>query len=171
MHWQAIRSSTLSQRSRSFRAYDGACQHHDTHRVDEDVLHLQETGSSIPQGQDEALDITSDFNLPPTPATAMPIQPAGESDADRSTDDEHDFLQVPIPTFSTGLTTFAYQRALRNRVRNHKLERHGEYNIRKFTPTFVHDCLMLPGSLANVLGKVTQCNRVMNAPAAADSSA
>lgn len=66
----------------------------------------------------------------------------------------HEYFHVGIPSFSNGLTTFAYQQALRNRISEAKLVRHAEYDTRKYTPTFIHDCLMLPGSLANILGKV-----------------
>lgn len=77
-----------------------------------------------------------------------------------STAAEHDDLektsgycwQVPIPSRSSGLTTWAYQEALRNRALNYELALYAKYDIIAYTPTFIHDCLMLPGSLANVLG-------------------
>ena len=61
---------------------------------------------------------------------------------------------IPIPVFSTGLTTLAYERALRNRIPAAKLARRGVYDIEAYKPTFVHDIMMLPGSLANLIGKV-----------------
>lgn len=67
----------------------------------------------------------------------------------------HQYFQIGIPTFSNGLTTFAYQQVLRNRIPESKLRKHAEYDVESYTPTFIHDCLMLPGSLANLLEKVT----------------
>jgi len=52
------------------------------------------------------------------------------------------------------LTTFAYEGALQNRVLDEKLQPRGDFDVQTFTPTFIHDCLMLPGSLANLLHKV-----------------
>ncbi|KXT15857.1 hypothetical protein AC579_10411 [Pseudocercospora musae] len=60
---------------------------------------------------------------------------------------------IPIPISSTGLTTLAYERALRNRIPAAKLARRGVYDLEAYKPTFVHDILMLPGSLANLIGK------------------
>jgi hypothetical protein len=62
-------------------------------------------------------------------------------------------LQVQMPTSSPGLTTFAYQRALLNRISAPKLSKEGTYDLTKFTPIFIHDALMLPGSLASLLSK------------------
>ncbi|SMQ47515.1 unnamed protein product [Zymoseptoria tritici ST99CH_1A5] len=62
-------------------------------------------------------------------------------------------LQVAIPTSSPGLTTFAYQRALRNRIEASKLLKDNTYDLTRYTPTFIHDALMLPGSLAGLLSK------------------
>jgi hypothetical protein len=76
---------------------------------------------------------------------------SGESE---SGDDETSFLQVQIPSISTGPTVFAYERALRNRIKYPKLSKGGDYDTRSYTPTFIHGCLMFPGSLANVMGKV-----------------
>lgn len=61
---------------------------------------------------------------------------------------------VPIPRNSTGLVTFAYKRALLNRVKEHKLQAGGRYDLSRYTPILFHDTLMLPGSLANLIGKV-----------------
>ncbi|EME86688.1 uncharacterized protein MYCFIDRAFT_206910 [Pseudocercospora fijiensis CIRAD86] len=45
---------------------------------------------------------------------------------------------IPIPTSSTGLTTLAYERALRNRIPAAKLARRGVYDIEAYKPTFAH---------------------------------
>jgi hypothetical protein len=129
---------------------------------DEATLHAQNMGPTMAQDRDDALDIVGEFSLPRQPPTGTmdlstpSIKDKTSQDNDNPNDMEVDFLSVPIPTFSTGITTFAYQRTLRNRVKSGKLARGGDYDTRAFTPTFVHDCLMLPGSLANVLGKVTR---------------
>lgn len=65
------------------------------------------------------------------------------------------FLQVSIPMHPTNsLAPFAYQRALRNRIRDDELGPGRKYDIKAYTPIFVHDCLMVPGSLATICGKV-----------------
>ena len=129
--------------------------------MDEEDLYGQQTGDPLAHGQDDAFDMVGEFSLPrqicPTVGNRPGISlqdPPFENNRYHQTDMDEEFLQVPIPTLSTGITTFAYQRALRNRIRSGKLARGGDYDTRVFTPTFVHDCLMLPGSLANVLGKV-----------------
>lgn len=106
------------------------------------------------QGQDNACDPR------PTSQALLSLR-QGEEDlapaveaGSQLTDEEEPFLPVSMPVSSSGYVTFGYERALRNRIPETKISRHGEYSARAYTPTFVHDCLMLPGSLANVLGKV-----------------
>ena len=131
----------------------------DANSMDEDT-YLQYTEDPWVQSQDDALDAAGDFTLPHQDQAGGQDMPelliqGRSSDTSQSGEDIYeDYLQVPIPSSSTGIATFAYQRALRNRIRNDKLARGGDYDTRVYTPTFVHDCLMLPGSLANVLGKV-----------------
>ncbi|CZT23477.1 uncharacterized protein RCC_09191 [Ramularia collo-cygni] len=62
-------------------------------------------------------------------------------------------IPIPIPQLSKGLVTFAYQRALLNRIKARDLQQGGKYDLNKYTPVFLHDILMLPGSLANLIGK------------------
>lgn len=62
-------------------------------------------------------------------------------------------LQIPMPLLSDGLVTFAYKRALLNRIKEHKLREGGRYDPSRYTPIFLHDMLMLPGSLASLIGK------------------
>ena len=125
---------------------------------DEATLHEQQMGPALSQDKDDAPDIVGEFSLPrqsPTgPVDLSTLSIKDTRSQDTSNDMEDVFLSVPIPTYSTGITTFAYQRVLRNRIKSGKLARGSDYDTRAFTPTFVHDCLMLPGSLANVLGKV-----------------
>ena len=161
MHWHAIRHPTRTNRTKAVQGYDGPQREDETHHVDEEVLHAKAIGPPIQQGQDEACDTIFEAETPISEPQSAPISLAAAtyrsnqaSDKEKSTGGEEPFLKVSIPLSSSGLTTFAYQRALRNRIRDHKLARGGEYDIHAFTPTFLHDCLMLPGSLANVLGKV-----------------
>lgn len=116
---------------------------------DEVDLHEQNTGFTISAGQDDAVDMVGEFALSYERVKDLP--PARDDDS-RETEDY--FVNVPMPSSHTGISTFAYERALRNRIRSGKLAQEGDYDRRAFTPTFVHDCLMLPGSLTNVLGKV-----------------
>ncbi|KAK3701224.1 hypothetical protein LTR37_015603 [Vermiconidia calcicola] len=155
MHWRAIRRSAGSCESRSCGGFDGAPPHHERLDVDEGNLRLAETGTPIRQGQDEALDDISDLLLSVNIRAAEMNEQHSRSNTNTRSTDEEGYFQVSMPTTSFGLTTFAYQRALRNRIKHDKLTKHGEYDMHKYTPTFIHDCLMLPGSLANVLGKAS----------------
>ncbi|KAK5122103.1 hypothetical protein LTR85_004349 [Meristemomyces frigidus] len=107
----------------------------------------------VPFGNDNACDTRLPSLHSPTIAAAGIEALQTFEDVDAASDDEDDYFQVPIPTVSTGTTTFAYQLALQNRIKNGKLVRHGEYDMGAYKPTFIHDSLMLPGSLANFLGK------------------
>ncbi|TKA71961.1 hypothetical protein B0A55_05394, partial [Friedmanniomyces simplex] len=76
------------------------------------------------------------------------------NDEDNGLEEVEEYLQICMPFSSPGVTTFAYQQALQNRIPDGKLRVNGEYDARWYKPTFIHDCLMLPGSLANLLGKI-----------------
>lgn len=146
-------------RQASSLAYDGTPEIHQKYDTNLESLHAMEIGPPIPQGHDEALDDRADLE-PSTPVALMEIEQkehpkANLEDSPSTDEDDEEYCQVPISTFSVGMTTFSYQQALRNRIKDSKIARHGEYDTRKYTPTFIHDCLMLPGSLANVLGKVS----------------
>ena len=126
--------------------------------LNEAELHEQNMGTTIAAGQDDAGDVVGEFSLPHRillePAELSNPFMAGHQTNDSPNDSGDEFLNVPMPVVTAGPSTFAYQRAWKNRIRSGKLARDGDYDTRAFTPTFVHDCLMLPGSLANVLGKV-----------------
>ncbi len=101
-------------------------------------------------------DVSDDNTV--VPANRTPPKPTPEDPVTTEDEDGNDFLQVrmpvkPNPTIK-GTTTFMYESALRNRIKYPKLGRGQDYDTRAFTPTFIHDCLMLPGSLATVIGKV-----------------
>lgn len=107
-----------------------------------------------PQGQDNACDPRPTFQALLSLRQPEEELTTFEETGSQLTDEEEPFLPVSIPDFSLGYVTFGYERALRNRILETKISRHGKYDMRAYSPTFVHDCLMLPGSLANVLGKV-----------------
>lgn len=67
------------------------------------------------------------------------------------------FVQDSIPSEpANDLAPFAYQRALRNRIQDDELSKGRKYDIKAYMPMFVHDCLMMPGSMSNIRGKVRQ---------------
>lgn len=112
------------------------------------------TPCTIPQVRGDLCDQMSQFDRI-TGSNANEMRHANQStERMRSQENGHEYFQVGIPTFSNGLTTFAYSQALRNRITESKLRKGGEYDVDNYTPTFVHDCLMLPGTLANLLDKV-----------------
>lgn len=94
----------------------------------------------------------TDNNKDETPRSSF-----NNSDEELSTADDtgdHSFIQVDIPKTPSGISTFEHERAMRNRIPRDKLDRNAIYDKHKYTPTFLHDCLVLPGSLANLIGKV-----------------
>lgn len=62
--------------------------------------------------------------------------------------------QVPIPFTTQGLCTYGYQQVLANRIDERLLGERQKFDIKDYNPTFIHDIMMLPGSLAELLGKV-----------------
>ncbi|CAK4034021.1 Hypothetical predicted protein [Lecanosticta acicola] len=69
------------------------------------------------------------------------------------TDDEARLLHVQLSTVSTGMCTQAYQQALANRIHQRLITDKGKYNTNEYPPVIVHDIMMLPGSLAALIGK------------------
>ena len=63
-----------------------------------------------------------------------------------------------LPTHTTGPSTHPYEQVLRNRIRFDRLESDGDLYIRRHRPIFLHDTMMLPGSLANLIGEVLSSN-------------
>ncbi|KAK3069498.1 hypothetical protein LTR53_012117 [Teratosphaeriaceae sp. CCFEE 6253] len=134
---------------------------HETELLDVDAEAAREDEDRLdtPIGQDDASDTRLEhipWAAPPTATESQTsIQADLENGADTPPDDsDDDFLDVPMPLEApSSVTTFAYQLALRNRIKEGQLKRHGEYDMRSYKPVFVHDCLMLPGSLASLLSK------------------
>lgn len=61
---------------------------------------------------------------------------------------------LPLPTFSIGYVTHSHQQAMANRIPHDQLLPGGGLDPAIYTPVFLHDTLVLPGSLASLLGKV-----------------
>ncbi|EMC97766.1 hypothetical protein BAUCODRAFT_31761 [Baudoinia panamericana UAMH 10762] len=151
MHWQAIQQSRRSLES---------MVHPDHAEPDLELFYLSEDTEAdadgedilpVPLGHDNAADVKSHYSLARVRQFDK-IDIPSSSGHGECTSGEH-YTQVAIPTFTTGITTFAYQLALQNRIKDATLREGGEYDTHKFTPTFIHDCLMLPGSLAGLLRK------------------
>ena len=112
-----------------------------------------EEDTDVRFGHDDAADMRLVLRPQPT-VTLIKEEAAWVKSSDRPRENGDDFLPVPMPVSSNGPTTFAYQSALQNRLRYDKLTPHGEYDMDVYKPTFLHDCMMQPGSLANLIGKV-----------------
>lgn len=97
---------------------------------------------------------------PPSPETLSPANCESSSsspDGDCGLPIESDFTiepHLPLPTSTPGWLTYAYQLAMDNRIPYDLLLPGGSLDPALYTPVFVHDTLMLPGSLATVIGKV-----------------
>jgi hypothetical protein len=96
------------------------------------------------------------------PSLTLPTQnnsdtSASSSDSDTPLPHEHPIKLsdlLPLPNSSPGPLTYAHQQAMAHRVTYDRLIPGGAFNPSMYTPVFLHDTLMLPGSLASVLGKV-----------------
>lgn len=112
-------------------------------------------GSRLTEASIKSLDsefpfpqLFNEFKTPKSEATV-------DSGGTNSTHSTSPFLDVAIPTRPTNnLAPFAYHCVLRNRIRDKDLGQGKKYDVKAYTPMFVHDCLMMPGSLANIRGKV-----------------
>lgn len=152
MHWRAIRHSTSSCESSVPRTNPPLASTQEQGFADGSSEDIHDLTMDVPLGHDNAADARAAVHEPRLTVRVRAAEQ--ETETVDGIDDGHDFLQVSMPSFSTGITTFAYQRALRNRILNDKLRSGGEISMSRFTPTFIHDCLMLPGSLSNLLMKV-----------------
>ena len=112
-------------------------------------------GSRLTEDSIKSLDaeysLSRPFNEFITPKSHATV----EDDQTDSTHSTSLFLNVAIPMYPTkNLAPFAYHRVLRNRVRDDDLGPGRKYDTKSYTPMFVHDCLVMPGSLATIRGKV-----------------
>ncbi|KAM0700845.1 hypothetical protein Q7P35_012567 [Cladosporium inversicolor] len=71
---------------------------------------------------------------------------------------------LPLPTSSPGPLTHAHQQAMAHRITYDKLLPGGAFDPSLYTPVFLHDTLMLPGSLASLLGKVRYASITPSTP-------
>lgn len=96
----------------------------------------------------------------PSPVTVSPLtSDSSSSSPDSGTShpvQSHIDIQthLPLPTSSPGYLTYAQQQAMANRIPYDLLVPGGELDPSRYTPVFLHDTLMLPGSLATLIGKV-----------------
>lgn len=129
-------------------------------RIDPGGLHHSQASSAASRRsrltEESVRSLNSSFS-PPRPAHRS-IANSNTTVADTNTNSTRTtfpFLQVSISTHATNnLAPFAYQRAMSNRILDIELGQGRKYDAKSYTPMFVHDCLMVPGSLANVGGKV-----------------
>ena len=61
---------------------------------------------------------------------------------------------LPLPTSSPDHLTHSHQQAMANRIIYDQILPGARFDPAVYTPVFLHDTLMLPGSLATVIGKV-----------------
>lgn len=102
-----------------------------------------------PYGNDDAADVKI-FLMDPSFTSELEVGLLEQKD-DTDAGLRH---EIPIPYETNGECTFAYRRTLQTRIRDLKLRNHNEYDMSKYMPIFIHDLLMQPGSLANVVGDV-----------------
>lgn len=107
------------------------------------------TNIHVPCEDDDAADVRISIMESSTTSELEGCLPEEENDS--RTDLRY---EVPIPYETYGECTFAYRRTLQTRIRDVKLHKHNEYDMGKYKPTFIHDLLMQPGSLANLIGDV-----------------
>jgi hypothetical protein len=125
--------------------------------------HDEVQNNDQPFGADDAADVKATVEPVLTIATMIDEQlklEAADTSADHE-DDEEQYFQVSIPFYSGGYAPFSYEMALSNRIRNGKLREGGQYSMSKYPPIFIHDCLMVPGALSNVLGEVRRWRRCL----------
>ncbi|KAK3680046.1 hypothetical protein LTR78_000423 [Recurvomyces mirabilis] len=155
MHWHARNQST---RAHEDAAHEEEIQLKDAsdHIPDDEDSDHYDLPTSIPLGNDDAADVKTGCGLPDLclPLRDVHVRDTQPEACESSLEAGDDFLQRLIPTSTPGTTPFGYQQALKNRLMNGKLQPHGEYDMHAFTPTFIHDCLMLPGSLTQLLKKL-----------------
>ena len=97
---------------------------------------------------------------PPSPILSTPNSSdnsTSSSDSDTPPPYDHPVKLsdlLPLPTSSPGYLTHAHQQAMAHRVTYDKISPGGAFDPSLYIPVFLHDTLMLPGSLATLLGKV-----------------
>lgn len=112
-------------------------------------------------------DFSDHFDYsPPSPLISSPdpSDPSSDDSDSPSTTTNESLTQhlLPLPTSSPGNLTHAHQQVMANRITFDKLDPDGAFDTAKYTPVFLHDTLMLPGSLASLLGKVRTARLIVS---------
>ncbi|KAK5119121.1 hypothetical protein LTR62_000332 [Meristemomyces frigidus] len=157
MHWHAIKHTHHYYGKPVSFHQEHANTVNEQHDVGEPGDQDHDHQIAIPVGGDNARDTHDTYNLPSLSNSLQDIHLHDEPITAASTahtEEEPDNLPISIPSFTTGLVPFAYEQALLNRIQDVKLQPDGEYDTTTYPPTFIHDCLMLPGSLTQLLGKL-----------------
>jgi hypothetical protein len=124
---------------------------------------ISSSTQALPSPSSNPTESQSDDHMdwsPPSPVLSTPnpsdISSSGsDSDTHTPTQNRPNLTTLlTIPTSSPGHLTHAHQQAMTNRITYDKLLPGGAFDPALYTPVFLHDTLMLPGSLATVLGKV-----------------
>jgi hypothetical protein len=147
--------------SRRPRSPSDASQDHDyDHTTD-----IQSESPSDPPGHvSEGSDSEHMDRSPTSPLISVSSDSGSDSDEEANTDvnttadNQESSLNstscLPLPKSSPGLLTHSHQQAMTNRIIFDQILPGGELDPALYTPAFLHDTLMLPGSLATVIGKV-----------------
>ena len=129
MHWHAIRKSTGARGSTTPTDGEEPSNELDgmPHFSRDEAY--DDRGLAAILGEDNTCDPKSVFERsPPSEAAGPP------SDSDRDEDKlDTSFFPMSIPTSTSSTTTFAHERALRNRIRDFQILKGGEYDMRAYT--------------------------------------
>lgn len=133
---------------------------------------LSGSSPSLTQGHDNASDAQGGYqqfhsnpsllSLPTTLLSGLTVKSGqtstsvAESEVSSSIATDRPLTSPKIPSTPSpcAVTPFSYQQALLNRLPGQILESGGKLDADLYTPLLVHDCMMMPGSLATLLGKV-----------------
>jgi hypothetical protein len=150
--------------SPSNRSHDHDHDHDHDHATD---VH-SEAPSDLPESPDHVSEAASSDHTDWSPVSPLISAPgysgtSSDADADAITEDTtaanpqslpEDSSLLPLPTSSPGPLTHAHQQAMANRIIYDQILPGAGFDPAVYTPVFLHDTLMLPGSLATVIGKV-----------------
>ncbi|KAH9845073.1 hypothetical protein Tdes44962_MAKER06862 [Teratosphaeria destructans] len=152
MHWTAPGNHPSPDENHIPQLDEHALKEQSEVAVREDGPEPPKEKFQIPYGNDDAADIKAD--LPPRDLVIyVNHEPPSEADDDRN--DDQNIFPVQTPYFTHGLCTAGYHRALQTRVKNGDIRSHGCWDTTPYKPVFVHDVLMQPGSLANIIGDLS----------------
>ncbi|KAF2773153.1 hypothetical protein EJ03DRAFT_371586 [Teratosphaeria nubilosa] len=151
MHWHDLRHPP-STKGNPIPQLDGRdLEDQSEAAVTEDTPEPPTRECEIPYGNDDAADIKAEL---PRPDILVYVNNEPTSAADDDGDDNNIF-PVQIPFLTHGLCTAGYQRALQTRLKTADIRPHGCWDTTPYKPVFIHDILMQPGSLANIIGDLS----------------